>query len=218
MRSAWIAAFEAHGDRSVQRSHLVIDHLARSAGTMRGFPRNLSLTTRTLTYGPAFRRTLDRALARKPDIVVFLDDTHLEDLRLERLALNRRPWDGALPAPSPLVTGAPLAYFSPLPLEAARKALLRSGVRARISPLPSPGVGNAAHFSALHRTYGRLEEAPLIALVGIPIRSQAISLQETTRGIVALLRFLAGARAAQRARSSLPPQAPGSTPAAGRKA
>jgi len=218
VRSAWIAAFQTAGDRSVQRSHLVLDHLTRSARTMRGLPPNLRLSARTLIYGPSFRRTLDRALARNPDIILFLDDTHLEELRLERLALNRRPWDEAFAAPRPLVAGAPVAYFSPLPLEAARKALGRSGIRSRISALPSAGVGNAAHFAALHRTYRRMEDAPLVALVGIPIRSQALSLQEATRAIVALLRFLAGTRAKQRARLNLRPQLSGSTPVAGRKA
>jgi len=217
LRSAWIAAFETLGDRSVQRSHLVLDHLTRSARTMRGFPPNLRLNARTLVYGPSFRRTLDRALARNPDIVLFLDDTHREELRLERLALNRRPWEEAL-APRPLVAGAPAAYFSPVPLEAACKALGRSGIRAQISSRPSPGLGNAAFFATLHRTYRRLDEAPLVVLVGIPIRSQALSLQEATRAIVALLRCLAGARAAQRARQNLRPQLPGSTPVAGRKA
>lgn len=218
LRSAWIAAFEAPGDRSVQRSHLLLDHLLRSSQSSRNFPRDLEIATRVLSYGPSFRRTLDRALARKPDIVLLLDDTHLEELRVERVALNRRPSDGALATPSPLVTGAPAAYFSPLPLNDARKAVNRSGIRLGISCLPSLGVGNAAHFFSLHKTYRQPEEAPLIALLGIPIRSQVLSLQEATRGTVALLRFLAGARAAQRSKQRTPSQAPGSTPAAGRKA
>lgn len=218
MRSVWIAAFDAPGDRSVQRSHLLLDHLLRTSQSSKGFPKGLELTTRILSYGPSFRRSLDRALARKPDIVLLLDDTHLEELRVERVALNRRPSDGALAAPSPLVTGGPAAYFSPLALDAARKAVNRSGTRMGISSLPSPGVGNAAHFIALHKTYRQKEEGPLIALVRIPIRSQALSLQEATRGAVALLRFLIGARAAQRSRRLSPPLVPGSTPAAGRKA
>lgn len=196
----------------------MLDHLVRSSQSARGFPKDLELTTRVLTYGPSFRRTLERALARKPDIVLLLDDTHLEELRLERVALNRRPSDDAVAAPAPLVSGAPAAYFSPLPLDAARRAVSRSGLRMGISSLPSPDVGNAAHFCALHKTYRQAEEAPLVALLGVPIRSQAISLQEATRGTVALLRFLAGARAAQRGGRRTFPATPGSKPAAGRKA
>lgn len=214
VRSAWIAAFEAPGDRSVQKSHLLLDHLVRAAQGARGFPRNLELQARILPFGSSFRRTLDRALGRRPDIVLFLDDTHLEELRIERVALNRRPSDGALAAPTPLVTGAPAAYFTPLPLEPARRAVGRSGIKLGISSLPSPSIGNAAHFLVLHRIYRELEVAPLVALLGIPIRSQVVSLQESSRAILALLRYLAGARAAQQRRQNPPPLAP----AAGRKA
>lgn len=161
---------------------------------------------------------MDRALARRPDIVLFLDDTHLEELRIERVALNRRPSDGALATPTPLVPGAPAAYFTPLPLEAARRSSGRSGVRLGISSLPSTSVGNAAHFFVLHRAHRQLDDAPLVALLGIPIRSQAISLQESSRSIVALLRFLVGARAAQWRQRNVPRPATGATPAAGRKA
>src|SRR5690606_7995909 len=128
VRKAWIAAFEAPGDRSVQRSHLLLDHLVRASKSARGFPRGLELSTRILPYGPSFRRTLERALARRPDIVLLLDDTHLEEIRIERVALNRRPSDGALAAPTPLLPGAPAAYFTPLPLEAARRSSDRKSV------------------------------------------------------------------------------------------
>lgn len=218
MRKAWIAAFEAPGDRSVQRSHLLLDHLVRASKSARGFPRGLELSTRILPYGPSFRRTLERALARRPDIVLLLDDTHLEEIRIERVALNRRPSDGALAAPTPLLPGAPAAYFTPLPLEAARRSSSRSGVRLGISSLPQTGVGNAAHFFVLHRARQQHEDAPLVALLGIPIRSQAISLQESARSIVALLRFLVGAKTAQGKQRNVPRPSTGATPVAGRKA
>lgn len=216
-----VVAFDETGGGPIRRSQLVLDHLVRSVATIRGFPKDLAVQTRTLPLPPtSFRRSMDRILARRPELLIFLTETHGDDLRLERVALNRRQSpDGGLLDPKPLVDGAPVAYFSPFGLEAARKAVARSGVVVELSSHPPGCAGNAAHFLALHRLAKMAEDDPIqVALIGIPIRSRAVSLQDATRGVASLLRFFAGAGAARASRAQQARRGPGSKPVAGRKA
>lgn len=204
----------------MRRSQLVLDHLVRSVRTFRGFPKDLTVQTRILPQLPAsFRRSMDRILAKRPEILILLTETYADELRLERVALNRRQApDGGLTNPKPLIEGAPIAYFSPFGLEAVRKAVARSGVLLQLSSHPVACPGNAAHFLALHRLAKLPDEPTQVILVGVPIRSRAVSLQDATRGVAGLMRYFAGAGAGRSSRSQVAKRGPGSKPAAGRKA
>lgn len=179
----------------------------------------MQLTTRILPFLPtSLRRALDRALLQDPEIVVLLGETPSDELRLARVALNRHASLTGLGGPKPIAEGAPVAYFNPVPLEAAAKAAKRLGIRMQVFSQPEPSVVNGAYFHLLHRRQRQGGEGPATVLVEIPIRSRSLSLQDATRGVLSLVRFLVGARGSFAGRASNASKRPGSTPAAGRKA
>lgn len=113
-------------------------------------------------------------------------------LSLERVALNFRDVEredarGALAPSERVVDGAPDAYFSTLPLRAARDALARAGVEARESLSAGAYLCNALFFRARHALEGRgipcgfVHVPPVPGLVagrdGVPLARQRAALE-----------------------------------------
>ncbi|MEO8748229.1 MAG: pyroglutamyl-peptidase I [Rhodanobacter sp.] len=83
-----------------------------------------------------------------------------QQLSLERVAINlqdaRIPDNaGAQPVDEPVVTGAPAAYFSTLPIKAMLEALHAGGVPAAISQSAGTYVCNHIAYAMLHLTANR---------------------------------------------------------------
>lgn len=196
-RTILVTAFEPFGGRSVNRSQLVLEHIARAAASPRGIRPEARVVTRTLpvSFG-RLEKTLERALACKPEAVLLLGESgKAEELRLERLAVNRidariADNDGVQPTAERVVEDGPAAYFSTLPLGAALASVRRAGVAAELSSDAGLYACNAAYYLTLHKLHAAgLESTPVI-FVHVPVKSRAMVLRTATRGVLALVRHL----------------------------
>jgi len=212
----------------VNRSQLVLEHVARAAASPKGIRPGISVVTRSLPV--SFRRlerALDRALACRPDAVLLLGESGTaEELRLERLALNRIDAripdnDGDQPTGERVVEAGPAAFFTPLPLPAALACVRRAGAPASVSNDAGLFACNCAYYLALHRMHDRGEGERPVLLVHIPVKSRAVALRTATRGVLALVRHLCDAAedpVRRPVRRKAAPRKERATPAGGRKA
>lgn len=212
----------------MNRSQLVLEHIARAAAAPRGVKPGLRVVTRTLPVSfDRLERALDRALSSHPDAVLLLGESgSAQELRLERVAMNRIDArlpdnDGHQPQAERVVENGPAAYFSSLPLAPALDCVRRTGAPAEISSDAGLFACNAAYYLALHRLTGRGEGGSPVLFVHIPVRSRALALRDATRSVLALLRHL-GERIEGRKRPPTRRRSPTrrvpATPAGGRKA
>lgn len=224
-----MTAFEPFGGRAVNRSQLVLEHIARAAAAPRGIRPGARVITRTLPVSfSRLDRALDRALACKPDAVLLMGESgSAEELRLERVAVNRIDAripdnDGFQPAGERVIETGPAAWFTSLPLKGALESVRRAGAPAALSNSAGLYACNYAYYLALHKLHARAQgEVPPVLFVHVPVKSRAVALRTATRGILALVRHLID-------RSEAPPRPPvrrrsaprkvRATPAGGRKA
>lgn len=191
-----VLAFEPFGGRNVNRSQLVLEHIARAASSPRGIRQGVRVITRTLPVAfSKLGRAVDRALAHRPDIVLLLGESgRADELHLERVAVNRIEArlpdnEGSQPRAARVVESGPAAYFTSLPLEPALAAVRRAGVSASISTDCGLFACNATYYLALHKL--RAQRAPIpVVFVHVPVKSRAMALRTATRGVLALLRHL----------------------------
>lgn len=192
-----VTAFEPFGGRPSNRSQLVLEHIARAASSPRGVRQGARIVTRTLPVSFArLERSIDRALACKPDVVILLGESGpAENLELERAAVNRirasiKDNDGQQPLDRPIAPQGPAAYFSTARPKPALAAVRKSGAPAALSSDAGSFACNAAYYYALDRLHrdGRTD-VPVI-FVHVPTRGRAISLRDATKGVLALMRHL----------------------------
>jgi pyroglutamyl-peptidase len=142
-------------------------------------------------------RTLDAALAdARPALVLALGQAGgRADLTLERVAINvddaRIPDNqGQQPIDSAVVTGAPAAYFSSLPIKAMVAALHEAALPASVSQTAGTFVCNHVFYGLMHRlrrrrsARGGFMHLPLLpqqaaALAGQP----SLPLEAMVRGV-----------------------------------
>ena len=119
-------------------------------------------------------------------------------LSLERVAINvndARIADntGAQPVDSPVITGAPAAYFSTLPIKAMLLALQRAGIPADVSQTAGTFVCNHVFYGLMHllatqrgfkSSRGGFIHVPWLAEQGAP----SMPLADITRGLRLALR------------------------------
>jgi pyroglutamyl-peptidase len=105
---------------------------------------------------------LDAALdALRPGIVLGLGQAGGRgSIDFERVAINvndaRIPDnDGAQPIDEPVVPGAPVAYFSTLPIKAMQARIARAGIPASVSQTAGTFVCNHTFFGLMHRLAGQ---------------------------------------------------------------
>lgn len=208
-----VLAFEPFGGRNVNRSQLVLEHIARAASTQRGIRPGTRILTRTLpVVFSRLGKALDRALASRPDAVVLLGESGAAtELHLERVAVNRIEArvpdnEGAQPVATRVVESGPAAYFSSLQLEAALAAVRRAGVPVSVSHDCGLFACNASYYLTLHKFHGLGRPLPPVVFVHVPVKSRSMALRTATRGVLALLRHLLD-RQGQR-----PGTAPGGNP------
>jgi pyroglutamyl-peptidase len=141
-------------------SQLIVEHFAR-----RGDPDLVAAVLPTQYDAAAFRiRTLIRE--HRPDVVLSLGVAQTRTaISLERVALNLDDCDtpdnaGVLTHGRLISPGAPLAYFSTLPLDALLAALKLAAIPAAISNHAGTFVCNHVLYCALHE----------VALAALPTR------------------------------------------------
>lgn len=119
--------------------------------------------------------------AHRPDIVLgFGLAAGRDGISLERVAINvidARIADnlGAQPIDEPVVRGGPAAYFSTLPIKAARAMLGEAGIPAAISQTAGTFACNAAFYLARHMTEGAPIRAGFVHLPCLPDMPDALA-------------------------------------------
>lgn len=193
-----VTAFEPFGGRASNRSQLVLEHIARAAGSPKGVREGVRVITRTLPVSfSRLGRAIDRALASKPDVVILMGESApAEQLELERAAVNRvrapiPDNDGEKPVDLPIVPGGPDAYFSTVKPKGALASVRKAGAAARLSGDAGAFACNAAYYHALHRMHSTGRSDVPVIFVHVPTRGRALALRDATKGVLALLRHLA---------------------------
>jgi len=192
-----VTAFEPFGGRSSNRSQLVLEHIIRAAASPKGIRPDVRVMTKLLPVSfDRLEKSLDRALACKPDVVVLLGESGpAEQLLLERVAVNRIDApipdnDGSQPRGRAVVADGPDAYFSTVRPKAALAAVRKAGTAAELSGDAGTYACNALYYMTLHRLRRPTPRVPPVIFVHVPVRARALSLRDATKGVLALLRHL----------------------------
>lgn len=133
---SWLAVRALHGRR-------VDGHVVVAAQLPTVFDRSLQRLTELLRqHRPALAICVGQAGGR-------------DALSLERVAINVNdaPIDdnaGARPVDIPVIHGAPVAYFTGLPIKAMLAALQREGIRAEVSQTAGTFVCNHVFYGLMH--------------------------------------------------------------------
>jgi pyroglutamyl-peptidase len=148
---ALVTGFEPFGGDRANPSFEALKRLPSRFGT-------LDIATRSLPviYGAALPALRQAIAETAPDIVLC---TGLaggrSELSLERVAINiddaRIPDNGGnQPIDTPVVAGAPAAYFATLPIKAAIRALREAGLPAAVSNSAGTFLCNHVFFALMH--------------------------------------------------------------------
>ena len=92
----------------------------------------------------------------EPDVVIMLGQSGKSDcIKIERVALNlmdssKGDNDGYISDEETICPGAPVAYFTKMPVKALRDCLIQSGIPAKVSNSAGLYVCNRTYFAALH--------------------------------------------------------------------
>lgn len=108
----------------------------------------------------------------EPDVVIMLGQSGKSDcIKIERVALNlmdssKGDNDGYISDEETICPGAPVAYFTKMPVKALRDCLIQSGIPAKVSNSAGLYVCNRTYFAALHHiaTTGRNTKVVFIHL------------------------------------------------------
>ena len=147
---ALVTAFEPFDGETINPTMRILEHLSPPTGV------ELERLVLPVVFGESLR-LLEGALETfQPDIVLGLGQAGGRALvSLERVAVNlndaRIPDNaGQQPVDTPVVAGAPAAYFSTLPLKRTLKALLDAGIPAYVSQSAGTFVCNHVMYGLLH--------------------------------------------------------------------
>lgn len=156
-------------------------------------------------FGEAARQLNALLAEHRPALVISLGLANGRGaLSLERIAINvndARIADnaGAQPIDTPVIAGAPAAYFSTLPIKAMQRAILTAGVPAEISQTAGTFVCNHVFYGLMHRlatvralarTRGGFIHVPLLPGMGKPSLSLALMAEGLRVGIRTALETL----------------------------
>ena len=185
-----LTGFEAFGGESINPSWLAVKTLH---GKQIAGHRIVSAQLPTV-FGAALV-TLNALLDQhRPALVICVGQAGGRSaLSLERVAINvddARIADnvGALPVDSPVIGGAPAAYFSTLPIKSMLLALQQAGIAAEVSQTAGTFVCNHVFYGLMHglatrrglrRSRGGFIHVPWLAEQGSP----CMALEDIARGI-----------------------------------
>ena len=165
-----LTGFEAFGGETVNPSWLLAQAL--DGQVIEGH----RVVARLLpcVFGQALQ-VLDRALHEvRPSLVLALGQAAgRSELSLERVAINvddARIADnaGARPVDTPVVRGAPAAYFSTLPIKAMTAAVRAAGLPAAVSQTAGTFVCNHVFFGLQHALAGSLVRSGFMHIPMLP--------------------------------------------------
>jgi pyroglutamyl-peptidase len=185
-----LTGFDAFGGASLNPSWLAVKALRRRqiAGH-----RVVSAQLPTV-FGESLRRLQALLLQHRPALVICVGQAGGRNaLSLERVAVNVNDAPladnaGAQPVDTPVVPGAPAAYFSGLPIKAMLDTLLREGVAAEVSQTAGTFVCNHVFYGLMHtlatsprlrHTRGGFVHVPYLTGQGTP----GMALDEMVRGL-----------------------------------
>ena len=149
-------------------------------------------------FGASLQRLRALMAAHRPALIVCLGLAATRaGLSLERIAINvddARIADnaGAQPIDTPVVAGAPAAYFSTLPIKAMQQAIQAAGVPAEISQTAGTFVCNHVFYGLMHRlatargfsgTRGGFIHVPMLPEQGEPSLPLALMVEGLRVGI-----------------------------------
>lgn len=149
-------------------------------------------------FGASLQRLRALMAAHRPALIVCLGLAATRAaLSLERIAINvddARIADnaGAQPIDTPVIAGAPAAYFSTLPIKAMQQAMQAAGVPAEISQTAGTFVCNHVFYGLMHRlatargflgTRGGFIHVPMLPEQGAPSLPLALMVEGLRVGI-----------------------------------
>ncbi len=145
-----VTAFEPFGSETLNPTMKILERLGTPPGT------TLKRLVLPVVFGRSLERLEEALDAFRPDIVLGLGQAGGRALvSLERVAINlddaRIPDNaGQQPIDMAVVTGAPAAYFSTLPLKRMLQVLLGAGIPAHVSQSAGTYVCNHVMYGLLH--------------------------------------------------------------------
>jgi pyroglutamyl-peptidase len=197
---ALVTGFEAFGGARANASYAAVVRLPARIGTLDVV--SAQLPTSYARSGAALMREIERA---QPAFVLCVGEAgERHELNVERVALNVQDAcladnDGAQPIDIPVVSGAPAAYLSTLPVRAIHDALIAAHLPAILSNTAGTFVCNHVfytlmHFAATTRTRlsaGFLHVPAWRENVRAENTATALTLEEIVRGIAIALELSA---------------------------
>jgi pyroglutamyl-peptidase len=180
-----VTGFEPFGGSAVNASQEVVGRLPRRVG-------DVGIVTGILpcVFGDAPRELAALIREHRPDVVLALGEAGgRSGVDLERVAINvddaRIPDNaGNRPIDSPVVAGAPSAYFSTLPIKACAAAVEKVGVPTSVSNSAGTFVCNHVFFALMHLLTG--VHGVRGGFVHVPTVDTLLT-AEAVRGVTALL-------------------------------
>lgn len=197
-----VTGFEPFGDTPINPAQLVAERLN---GTTIGGARVVGLTVPN-SFGVCAEKVWSAIERERPGVVVMLGEYGGRAvITAERLALNFEDSArygladnaGVTRGGTAVVTDAPPAYFTTLPLRAMVLAMRAAGVPADISDAPGTFVCNHLLFGVLHRLarsdhscragWLHLPHLPAVAALEDHLGAPSMALDTTAKGVTAAI-------------------------------
>ncbi len=194
-RKVLLTGFDAFGGEAINPSWLAVQMLHRRqiAG------HRVVAAQLPTVFGESLAALRALLIQHQPALVICVGQAGGRSaISLERVAINVNDAPlgdnaGAQPIDTPVVSGAPAAYFSSLPIKAMRAALQREGIAAEVSQTAGTFVCNHVFFGLMHalatrpalrHTRGGFVHVPWLPGQGTP----SMALDEMVRGLSLLVR------------------------------
>jgi pyroglutamyl-peptidase len=148
---ALVTGFEAFGGARANASYAAVARLPARIGALDIV--TAQLPTSYARSGVALMREIERA---QPAFVLCVGEAgERHELNVERVAINVQDArladnDGAQPIDMPVVSGAPAAYFSTLPVRAIHDALIAAHLPATLSNTAGTFACNHVFYTLMH--------------------------------------------------------------------
>jgi pyroglutamyl-peptidase len=190
-----LTGFDAFGGASLNPSWLAVKTLH---GRQIAGHRVVAVQLPTV-FGESLHRLQSLLQQHQPTLVICVGQAGGRNaISLERVAINVNDAPladnvGSQPVDTPVVPGAPAAYFTTLPIKAMLAALQRAGVAAEVSQTAGTFVCNHVFFGLMHalatqrplrHTRGGFVHVPYLPEQGAPSMAQG----EMVRGLRLALR------------------------------
>lgn len=150
-RTVLLTGFEAFDGQGVNASWLAVQEVRD------GWDRPEGLVTACLpvSFRGARQALRTQVAEHLPDVVLCVGEAGRPAVSIERVAVNlidaRIPDnDGSAPVDVPVVAGAPVAFFTGLPVKACLVAAQRTGVPVEVSGTAGSYVCNATFYALMH--------------------------------------------------------------------